>query len=81
MTQTPYQTPTQLLHKPIPAIYYIHVIKENNADLVFISETWLKNSVPDEVIAIDGYRVFRQDRTEKEHSGVCIYTKDSYLAM
>jgi hypothetical protein len=27
-----------------------HVTKQNNADLVFISETWLKSSVPDEVI-------------------------------
>jgi hypothetical protein len=39
-----------------------HDTKQNNADLVFISETWLKSSVPDEVIEINGYRVFRRDR-------------------
>ena len=50
-----------------------HVTKQNNADLVFISETWLKSSVPDEVIEINGYRVFRRDRIGKEHGGVCIY--------
>ena len=49
-----------------------HVIKQNCADLVFISETWLKSSVPDEVIEINGYRVFRRDRIGKEHGGVCI---------
>jgi hypothetical protein len=51
-----------------------HVTKQNNAVLVFISETWLKSSVPDELIEINGYRVFRRDRIGKEHGGVCIYS-------
>ena len=32
-----------------------HVIKQSCADLVFICETWLKSSVPVEVIEINGY--------------------------
>ena len=57
-----------------------HAIREYSADIAFITESWLKNSVPDEVIEIGGYRVFRRDRTEKEHGGVCIYTKSCYVA-
>ena len=57
-----------------------HAIREHSADIVSITESWLKNSVPDEVIDIGGHRVFRRDRTEKEHGGVCIYTKSCYDA-
>ena len=57
-----------------------HAIREYSADIAFITESWLKNSVPDEVIEIGGYRVFRRDRTEKGHGGVCIYTKSCYVA-
>jgi hypothetical protein len=42
-----------------------HVTKQNNAD----SETWLKSSVPDEVIGINGYRFFRRDRIGKDMAG------------
>ena len=35
-----------------------HVIRECSADIAFITESWLKNSVPDEVIEIGGYKVF-----------------------
>ena len=31
-----------------------HVITEYSADIAFITESWLKNSVPDEVIEIGG---------------------------
>ena len=57
-----------------------HAIREYSADIAFITESWLKNSVPDQVIEIGSYRVFRRDRTEKEHGGVCIYTKSCYDA-
>lgn len=46
------------------------VMKNNRPNIAFITETWLKNNIPDDVI-----QVFRQDRIEKEHGGVCIYVK------
>ena len=57
-----------------------YVMKENSVDIAFITETWLKNSITDEVIEMRGFRVFRHDRIEKEHGGVCIYVKASYVA-
>ena len=52
-----------------------HVIREYSADIAFITESWLKNSIPDEAIDIGGYRVFRRDRTEKEHAW-CVYIQN-----
>ena len=36
-----------------------HAIREYSADIAFITESWLKNSVPDEVIEIGGYRHYK----------------------
>ncbi|EDO42602.1 predicted protein, partial [Nematostella vectensis] len=46
------------------------------ADLVFITETWLKESVSDGVINIPDFSVVRRDRMEQMHGGVCAYIKD-----
>ena len=40
------------------------------------AETWLKDSIPDQAIAVVGYRLLRRDRTLKSHGGVCIYVKN-----
>ena len=44
-------------------------------DIVVVSETWLKPSVTDTVIHIDGYNVFRADRKGRA-GGVAIYTAE-----
>ena len=41
------------------------------------SESWLKDSILDQAIAVASYRLLRRDRTLKSHCGVCIYVKNS----
>ena len=53
------------------------VLHNQDIEIAFFSETWLKQSVPDSCINIENYRVFRRDRENRLHGGVCIYVKDS----
>ena len=48
-------------------------IKQNQCDIAAITETWLKESIPDVSVNIEGYQLFRKDRKNKEHGGVCLY--------
>ena len=48
-----------------------------DAELALFTETWLKCSVPDEPININGYQIFRRDRVGWQHGGVCLYVKSS----
>lgn len=48
-----------------------------NTDIMVLSETRLKKSVPDESISIEGYKVYRTDRVGKG-DGVAIYVKSKF---
>lgn len=48
-----------------------------SADIALFTETWLQYTVPDDAINIDGYQLFRRDRVNKIHGGVCMYVKES----
>ena len=36
-----------------------------NADVLVVSETWLRKSIPDNYVALEGYNIFRTDRRAK----------------
>ncbi|XP_037810201.1 uncharacterized protein LOC119602646 isoform X1 [Lucilia sericata] len=42
-------------------------------DVVGISETWFRESLPDMAVSIDGYKLYRNDRIIRKGGGVCIY--------
>ena len=52
-------------------------LTSNHIDIAFFSETWLKESVPDEAINITNYQLFRRDRQHKSHGGVCFYINNT----
>ncbi len=54
------------------------VVGNHNLDIICISETWLKNQIPDDAVQIHNYTLLRRDRKEREHGGVCLYIKNSY---
>ena len=54
-----------------------HVVQNANYDLVCIMESWLRQHIPDSVIAINGYNIIRQDRKEGTHGRVCMYIKET----
>ena len=50
-------------------------VKENNIIIMNLTETWLDNTV-EEIVEIEGYRIFRGDRKNRERGGTAIYVHD-----
>ena len=51
-------------------------VLRKEVDLVFITETWLKECVSDGAIDIPDFSVVRHDRKERLHGGVCAYIRE-----
>lgn len=64
--------------------YKIHEIRSVFADGYFdvigISETWLKEFIVNESIEMEGYRLYRMDRSVGRAGGVCMYVKSGLNA-
>lgn len=62
------------------------LIKDLNADVIAISESWLKKSINNRLIHIDNYKIFRSDRnfntknSKKSGGGVCAFIRDDLRA-
>ena len=73
--------PSLLLSNPMslaPKIDEIaHAVQRQNTDITLFTETWLKESIPDDPINIEGFQLYRRDRKNQRHGGVCLYVKDS----
>ena len=52
------------------------IVKESNAAIFGLTETWLDNSVSDSEVAIEGYSIVRKDRN-RHGGGVCVYVRDN----
>lgn len=62
----------------VPKMDFVRLWAINaNVDVFALSETWLKKSVLDNDVAINGYNVFRADRKSKG-GGVVLYVRSSY---
>lgn len=46
-------------------------------DIIGISETWLHELIPDSLININDYQVFRNDHIRKKGGGTCLYLRNS----
>ena len=53
-------------------------ITQQDIDIVFITETWLRQSIPNDPINIKGYQLFRRDRTNRLHGGILFVRKKQY---
>lgn len=68
-----------------------HDFLDNSFDAIAISETWLKQCVPDSLINVSGYNVIRKDRIALCHTrngqrakikgcgGICLYLKNDMI--
>ncbi|XP_075159066.1 uncharacterized protein LOC142232218 [Haematobia irritans] len=52
-----------------------YVFEDSGMDIICISETWLYSSIPDGLVNLNGYTVFRSDR-EIRGGGVAIFARD-----
>lgn len=61
-------------------------IDDLDVDIIAIGETWLKKSLVNRIVSIDGYRIFRSDRNFKQTNvikgggGVCIFIRNELKA-
>lgn len=75
---------------PLPSILYAnvrsvipkmdelsHLLKVKNIDIFMCSESWLNEKHTDSIISIEGYTVFREDRTHTIGGGVAAWIKNS----
>ena len=51
-------------------------IDNYKSDILFVTETWLTESIPNEAVNISGFNIIRKDRTIARGGGVAIYIKD-----
>ena len=51
------------------------LIQERDIDVICVSETWLHSHIPDDLIAIPNYKLFRNDGGRG--GGVCIYVRNT----
>ena len=48
----------------------------SNFDIFAVCESWLNDTVLDSEIAIEGYQVYRKDRSNSIGGGICLYVKN-----
>ena len=51
------------------------LIRSNDYDVVMVTETWLTNNIPDQVVSIPGYDLYRIYRQHGRCGAVCAYAK------
>ena len=49
-------------------------------DVISLTETWLDNSISDDEIIFNGFNLFRRDRVNDRHGGVCVFVKRELYA-
>ena len=54
------------------------ILSRTSFDIFGVSETWLSPGTPKDRVNIDGYKIFRNDRTHKRCGGVALYVKNNY---
>jgi hypothetical protein len=48
--------------------------------LLLLTETWLSDVVPNSLVFLDGYSIYRKDQNHKKRGGVCIYVSNELLS-
>ncbi len=53
------------------------LVRDNNYDILALSESWLHSTVTNAEVEIKGFKLTRLDRLGKTGGGVCVYSKSS----
>lgn len=62
---------TRSIHPKIDELRHRFLIP--SMDILCVTESWLNNQIPDNMINILGYSILRNDRQHKKGGGTCIY--------
>ena len=63
---------------PDSGVRHLDLMATSNFDIFAVCESWLNDTVLDSEIAIEGYQVYRKDRSNSIGGGVCVYVKNEY---
>ena len=54
-------------------------IMTKNYDIIALTETWLTEDIPEQLILLQGYKLIRLDRSSNQRGGgVLLYIKESF---
>ncbi|PFX27209.1 RNA-directed DNA polymerase from mobile element jockey [Stylophora pistillata] len=62
-------------YKP-PHLAKVKEVTNSSFTMEWLKESWLRSSIHDNVVALEGFNIIRRDRVESEHGGVCIPVQD-----
>lgn len=51
-----------------------------NFDVICLTETWLDRRIPDDSIKLNGFNLYRRDRPNDNHGGICVYVNQSLFS-
>ena len=54
------------------------LLSANPVDLIAITESWLHKDIEDSLLHINGFNLFRKDRTTRRGGGVCVFLRDEF---
>ncbi|KAJ3639011.1 hypothetical protein MTP99_002338 [Tenebrio molitor] len=54
-------------------------VGRDEPSIILLTETWLSSSIPDSLVSIRGYTLFRRDRFGRRGGGVCMYFANRVL--
>lgn len=57
------------------------LVMQTSPDIIGITESWTHKDILDSEIALDGYNLFRRDRTETRGGGVLLYVRSDITAV
>ena len=55
-------------------------MEHDKPSIILLTETWLTPVLPDGLVNLKGYKLFRKDRLSKKGGGVCMYLADQVLS-
>ena len=63
------------------ALQHLHLdAQAYDADLVILTETWMKSHPEDSAVSLPGYTLFRRDRKKQRGGGVAVYVRNHLKA-
>ena len=51
-------------------------VQRDKPTIILLTETWLTSLIPDGMVSLTGYTLYRKERIASREGGVCIYIAD-----
>lgn len=62
----------------LPSFVNFTQLVNDTYDIICVTETWLKNEIPSDLISLPGYTFYRKDRQNRVGGGVGVYARSNF---